>query len=50
VVFVLGNHFLVGVVIHLTCGQRFAETGVFGADALFLDFTLLAMGVATALI
>jgi hypothetical protein len=47
-VFVLGNHFLVGVVIKLARGQSFAESGVFGALTLFLDFTILSMGTVTA--
>ncbi len=49
-VFVLGNHFLVGLVIQLARGQSFAESGVFGTFTLFLDFTVLAMGAVTALI
>ena len=49
-VFVLTNHFMVGVVIKLARGQSFAESGVFGFFTLFLDFTVLSMGMATALI
>ena len=49
-VFVLGNHFLVGLVIKLARGQSFAELGVFGFFTLFLDFTLLSMGAVTAFI
>jgi hypothetical protein len=49
-VFVFGNHFLVGVVVKLARGQSFAESGVFGFLTLFLDFTLLSMGAVTALI
>ena len=49
-VFVFGNHFLVGLVVKLARGQSFAESGVFGFMTLFLDFTLLSMGAATALI
>ena len=49
-VFVLGNHLLVGVVIKLARGQSFAESGVFGSYTLFLDFTVLSMGAVTALI
>jgi hypothetical protein len=49
-VFVFGNHFLVGLVIKLARGQSFAESGVFGYYTLFLDFTLLSMGGVTALI
>jgi hypothetical protein len=49
-VFVLGNHFLVGLVVRLARGQSFAESGVFGFMPLALDFILLTMGAATALI
>ncbi|MGZ9221227.1 MAG: hypothetical protein ACXW4Q_03900 [Anaerolineales bacterium] len=48
--FVFGNHFLVGLVVKLARGQSFAESGVFGFLTLFLDFTILSMGAATALI
>ena len=36
-VFVFGNHFLVGLVVKLARGQSFAESGVFGFLTLFLD-------------
>lgn len=49
-VFVLANHFLVGMVVKLARGQSFAESGVFGFFTLFLDFTILSMGTVTALI
>ena len=49
-VFVFGNHLLVGVVVKLARGQSFAESGVFGSFTLFLDFTVLSMGAVTALI
>jgi len=49
-VFVFGNHFLVGWVVKLARGQSFAESGVFGFLTLFLDFTVLSMGAVTALI
>jgi hypothetical protein len=49
-VFVLGNHLIVGLVIKLARRQSFSESGVFGFFTLFLDFTLLAMGAVTALI
>ena len=49
-VFVVGNHFLVGLVVKLARGQSFAESGVFGFFTLALDFILLSMGAATALI
>jgi hypothetical protein len=49
-VFVVGNHLLVGLVVKLARGQSFAESGVFEFLTLFLDFTILSMGAATALI
>jgi hypothetical protein len=49
-VFVFGNHFLVGLVVSLARRQSFAESGVFGFLTLFLDFTMLSMGAVTALI
>lgn len=49
-VFVFGNHFLVGLVVKLARGQSFAESGVFGFLTLFLDFTVLTLGAVTALI
>lgn len=49
-IFVFGNHLLVGVVVKLARNQSFAESGVFGFLTLFLDFTVLSMGVVTALI
>jgi hypothetical protein len=49
-IFVFGNHFLVGLVVKLARGQSFAESGVFGFISLFLDFTVLSMGAITALV
>jgi hypothetical protein len=49
-VFVLANHFLVGLVVRLARGQSFAESGVFEFLTLFLDFTILSMGAVTALV
>lgn len=49
-IFVFGNHFLVGIVVKLARGQSLAESGVFGFLTLFLDFTVLSMGAVTALI
>lgn len=49
-IFVFGNHFLVGLVVKLARGQSFAESGIFEFLTLFLDFTLLSMGSVTALI
>lgn len=49
-VFVVGNHLMVGLVVKLARGQSFAESGVFGFLTLFLDFTVLSMGSVTALV
>jgi len=49
-IFVFGNHFLVGAVVKLARGQSFTESGVFEFLTLFLDFTVLSMGAVTALI
>jgi hypothetical protein len=49
-VFVFGNHFLVGLVVKLARGQSFAKSGVFGFMTLFLDFTILSMGGIAALL
>ena len=48
-VFVLGNHFLVGMVVKVARGQSFAESGVFEFLTLFLDFAVLTLGAVTAL-
>ena len=49
-IFVLGNHFLVGLVVKLARGQSFAESGVFEFLTLFIDFTVLSMGTLTAML
>jgi hypothetical protein len=49
-VFVFGNHFMVGWVVKLARGRTLAESGVFGFFTLFLDFTVLSMGTVTALL
>jgi hypothetical protein len=49
-VFVFGNHLLVGCAIKMARARTFAETGVFEFLTLFLDFTVLSMGTATALL
>jgi hypothetical protein len=48
-IFVLANHFLVGLVVKLARSQSFAESGVFEFLTLSLDFTVLTLGVVTAL-
>jgi hypothetical protein len=47
-VFVFGNHFLVGLVVKLARGQSFAESGVFEILTLSLDFSVLTLGTVTA--
>ena len=49
-IFVLGNHFMVGLVVKLARNQSFADSGIFEFLTLFLDFTLVSMGSVTALI
>ncbi len=49
-VFVFGNHLMVGGVLILARGQSFAESGVFEFLTLFIDFTVLSMGAVTALL
>ena len=49
-VFVLGNHWMVGVVVKLARGQSLAESGVFELVTLSLDFATLSLGTATALV
>ncbi len=49
-VFVLCNHFLVGMVVKLARGQSFAESGVFEFLTVFLDFCVLSLGTITALV
>jgi hypothetical protein len=49
-IFILGNHLIVGLVVKLARGQSFAESGVFEFLTLFLDFCVLSMGAVTALV
>jgi hypothetical protein len=42
-VFILANHFLVGLVVKLARGQSFRESGVFEFLTLFLDFSDLCL-------
>ena len=49
-VFVFGNHFLVGLVVKLARGQSFAESGVFELLTLSLDFTVVTLGAITAFV
>jgi diguanylate cyclase (GGDEF)-like protein len=50
VVFLVVNHLMVGIVIRLSRGESFGESGVFGRLTLVIDGTLLAMGVSAALL
>ncbi len=49
-VFVLGNHYMVGLVVKMARNQSFKESGVFELLTLSLDFTILTLGVVTALV
>jgi hypothetical protein len=48
--FTLLNHLLVGLVIRLARGQSLAESGVLDFLTLAIDFTLLGLGAAAALV
>ena len=48
-IFVVGNHFMVGLVVKVARGQSFAESGVFELLTLSLDFAILTLGTVTAL-
>ena len=50
VVFLVVNHLMVGIVIRLSRGESFGESGVFGRLTLVIDGTLLVMGVSAALL
>jgi hypothetical protein len=45
--FVFGNHLLVGLVVIVARRQSFAESGVFELLTLALDFTVLTLGTVT---
>jgi diguanylate cyclase (GGDEF)-like protein len=44
------NHFLVALVANLANGIKFSDSSLFDINALGLDFTILCMGVAAALL
>jgi diguanylate cyclase (GGDEF)-like protein/putative nucleotidyltransferase with HDIG domain len=44
------NHLLVGLVLKFARGQNFSQSGVFGTLTLMIDFSMIGMGAATALI
>ncbi len=48
--FTVLNHLMIGLVIWLARGERFSTSGVFEVLTLMIDFTLMGMGVASALI
>jgi diguanylate cyclase (GGDEF)-like protein/putative nucleotidyltransferase with HDIG domain len=48
--FTLLNHLMIGLVIWMARGEDFKESGIFSFFSLMLDFTLLCMGVGTAII
>jgi diguanylate cyclase (GGDEF)-like protein len=50
VVFVLLNHFLIGLVLKTARDQSFKQSGVFGSLTLMIDFSLLCMGGVAALL
>ncbi len=49
-IFVLLNHFLVGLVLKTARNQSFKESGVFAFLTLMIDFSLLCMGAVSALL
>ena len=49
-VFTLLNHLLIGLAIWAARGENFARSGVFNPLSLIIDFTLMGMGTASALI
>lgn len=50
VVFTLTNHLLVGMVIWLARGQDLLQSGVFEVLSLIIDYTLIILGAATAML
>ena len=49
-VFTFLNHLMIGFVVWLARGENFVQSGVFDFFPLMIDFTLLCMGVGTALV
>ena len=49
-IFTLINHLLIALVLKLARGQNLSQSGVFGWFTLLLDFTLLCLGFAAAII
>lgn len=48
--FTLLNHLLIGLVVWFARGENFSKSGIFDTLPLMIDYTLLCMGAATALI
>ena len=48
--FTLVNHLMIGLVVWFARGENFAKSGIFDILPLMIDYTLLCMGAATALI
>jgi diguanylate cyclase (GGDEF)-like protein/putative nucleotidyltransferase with HDIG domain len=49
-VFTMLNHLMIGLVVWFARGENFSKSGIFDILPLMIDFTLLCMGAATALI
>jgi hypothetical protein len=50
VVFTSMNHLWAGLMIWLTRGQSFNDSGIFAVLSLAIDFTLISLGAATAML
>jgi diguanylate cyclase (GGDEF)-like protein/putative nucleotidyltransferase with HDIG domain len=48
--FTIINHLMVGIVVWLARGENFAKSGIFNILPLIMDFTLLSMGISSALV
>ena len=48
--FTLLNHLMIGTVVWLARGENYLKSGIFDFLPLMIDFTLLCMGIGTALI
>jgi len=50
VVFILLNHLMIGIIIWLTSGENFAQSGIFDLLPLIIDLTLLVFGASLSLV
>jgi diguanylate cyclase (GGDEF)-like protein/putative nucleotidyltransferase with HDIG domain len=50
IIFTLLNHLLIGLVVWFARGENFTKSGIFDVLPLMIDYTLLCMGAAVALI